>query len=86
MSQRDLNNILHRISPFFIVQNVMEKDGRWSIRGRMLSDVTQKNLLNRVRDSGYSMVIQKDDIGLVLIVEKEPETKSSDITYFFLCL
>ena len=73
MSQRDLNNILHRISPFFIVQNVMEKDGRWSIRGRMLSDVTQKNLLNAVRHSGFNMVIQKDDTGLVLNVEKEAE-------------
>ena len=71
MSQRDLNNILHRISPFFIVQNVMEKDGRWSIRGRMLSDVTQKNLLNGVHHSGFNMVIQKDDTGLVLNVEKE---------------
>ena len=73
MSQRDLNNILHRISPFFIVQNVTEKDGRWSIRGRMLSDETQKNLLNAVRHSGFNMVIQKNDTGLVLNVEKEAE-------------
>ena len=73
MSQRNLNNILHRISPFFIVQNGMEKDGRWSIRGRMLSDVTQKNLLNAVRHSGFNMVIQKNDTGLVLNVEKEAE-------------
>jgi len=73
MSQRDLNNILHRISPFFIVQNVMEKDGRWSIRGRLLSDVTQKNLLNAVRHSGFNMVIRKDDVGLVLNVEKDAE-------------
>ncbi len=73
MAHRDLNNILHRISPFFIVQNVMEKDGQWSIRGRLLSDVTQKNLLNAVRHSGFNMVIQKDEDGLILNVEKEAE-------------
>ncbi len=73
MSQTDLNNILHRISPYFIVQNVMEKDGQWSIHGRMLSDVTQKDLLNAMRRSGFDMVIDKGDNGLVLNVESEAD-------------
>ena len=73
MSQTDLNNILHRISPYFIVKNVMEKDGQWSIHGRMLSDVTQKDLLNAMLRSGFNMVIRKEDNGLVLNVESEAD-------------
>ena len=69
----DLQLILDRIGPFFIVRKVSQADRNWIITGALLSKTTEQDLTEAMKGSDYKFSVRKTQTGLDLTFEKLPE-------------
>ena len=70
MATDDLQLILDKIGPFFIVHKVRQVNNSWIITGALLSESTEQDLTESMKGSDYTIVIRKNPKSLDLFFEK----------------
>ena len=73
MTTDDLQLILDRIGPYFIVRKVNQADRNWIITGALLSEATEQDLTKAMKGSDYKIAVRKTQTGLDITFEKLPE-------------
>tara|TARA_Y100000590_G_scaffold428943_1_gene540926 strand:+ start:752 stop:1831 length:1080 start_codon:yes stop_codon:yes gene_type:complete len=66
----DLQLILDKIGPFFIVYKVRQVNSSWIITGALLSEATEQDLTESMKGSDYTIAIRKTQKSLDLFFEK----------------
>ena len=70
MATDDLQLILDKIGPFFIVHKVRQVNSSWIITGVLLSKATEQDLTDAIEGSDYTISIRKTQKSLDLSFEK----------------